>query len=382
MMKHRNLAGRLPVVAPFFSWWIGELAAMVPPRLRRLIVPRRDFVVVELFDSRLVMRRWGAETSAEIMRVSLSGRRQAEARALVEDAWASVGKRGSPLILLLSQDRVLRKTLSLPAAAEENLDQALRFEIDRRTPFRVDDVCFDYKVSARHKDRKRIDVDLVVAPRAVVDQAIEQSVALGLAPDIVGVAGRERENPDIFDLLPKARPTAAARWNRRLALALGLIALALLAASVYVPLERQRSLAEDLAVEAEAARNEAEGAHRLREQIDQAIDQGRLIVLKKMERPSVVQLLDEITRLLGDDTWLIRLRYVDNEVQIFGYSAAASMLIGAIEDSPLFRDAQFRAPVTRDPGIDAERFHIVFQVVSPLPRLADAAGDDEQGAGQ
>jgi general secretion pathway protein L len=380
-MKQQGLSVRRPVSA-FLSWWLSELAAMVPARLLCLFRRRREQIVLELSDEELIIQRWSAETATEIGRIPMSGPGEAEQRALVQDVLASAGTRRKGATLLLPPARALRKRLSLPAAAEENLHQVLSFEMDRQTPFRAEDVYFDHKIGARRGDLKRIDVELVVLPRITVDQAIERCSRLGLVPDVIGVAWPERHDPNTFNLLPKIGATTARRWSRRLAFGIGMMALGLLAATIYVPLERQRSLAEAFATEAEAAKQEAEGARQLREQIEQAIEQGRLIVLKKMERPSVIHVLDEITRLLGDDTWLIRLRFFGDEVQIFGYSSAASMLIRVIEDSLLFRDAQFRAPVTRDPGVDAERFHLAFKIAAQSPRLADATERDEQGAGR
>jgi general secretion pathway protein L len=377
-MRQLSLSIR-PAFTAFLTWWLSELAAMVPPRLLHQIRRRRERIVIAFTGANLIIRRWGADAVSEIGRVALRGPDEGEQRAVVEDMLARAGVRGKPATVLLTPDQALRKTLSLPAAAEENLGEVLRFEMDRQTPFRSQDIHFDYRVSARHPGAKRIDVDLVVVPRVVVDQIIERCSRLGIAPHVIGVAAHEREDPNTFNLLPRSRFAADGRWGRRLALVLGLAALALFAATLHVPLERQRSLAADLAAEAEAARSEAESARQLREQIDQAIEQGRLIVLKKMERPSVVQLLDEITRLLDDETWLIRLRFFGDEVQAFGYSGAASMLISTIEDSPLFRDAEFRAPITRDPGVEAERFHVGFQLALPSPRLASAINPEEHG---
>lgn len=353
---------------------------MLPPRLLRLFRQRREQMVIQFTDTELVALRWGPETTEEVGRVPLSGLTETEQRTLVHNLLASTGNNGTPMTLLLPPECALRKRVSLPAAAEENLEQVLGFEMDRQTPFRTEDIYFDYKVHARHSDLKRIVVDLVVVPRAIVDQTIERCGRLGLAPNVASVTWHQQDNPNVINLLPKAQPTPGQRRSKRIASALGIIAFVMLAAAIYVPLERQRSLAANLATEVEGARIEAEAVRQLREQVDQALEQGQLIVLKKVEHPSLIQLLDEVTRLLGDETWLIRLRYHEGEMQIFGYSGAASMLIGAIEDSLLFQDAQFRAPVTRDPAVDAERFHIAFQVVPQLPRLADSINSGQQDA--
>lgn len=371
---------RLPFarpVAAFGSWWLGELAGMLPAGLRRVFRGRRDQLVLELEETDLVLKRWEGDALAEIGRVPLAGPSDSQQRAMIREVLARVGAKAKHVALLLPRRSGLRKLLSLPLAAEENLHQVLTFEMDRQTPFRAEHVYFDHRIVTRRRETGRMDVELVLLPRPTVDDAVERVGRLGLSPEIVGMAGGDRQDPNSFNLLPKAHGGSGRKRSRRVVFALGLVAVGLLAAIIYVPLERQRDVVAALSADADTAREEAEVARRLRTQIDQAIEQGRLIVLKKMEQPSVVHVLDEITRLLNDDTWLIRMRMYENEVQIFGYSNAASLLIGAIEDSPLFRDAQFRAPVTRDPRVDAERFHMSFHIAHPPPQVAGAETADE-----
>lgn len=363
-------------LSAFGSWWVAELTGMLPVRLRRLFRRRGDQLVLELSSDDLILRRWGGDNLVEIGRLSLTGTGDGEQRSILRELLAEAGAKARHVTLLLPRGRSLRKLLSLPAPAEENLHQVLSFEMDRQTPFRAEEVYFDHKVRARRKDTGRIDLELVVLPRAIVDAAVEKVRRLGLTPDIVGVAGHDHQDPSAFNLLPEAHAAVGRKRSRQIAFVLGLVALALLAAAIQVPLERQRTLANALAAQTVKAREEAEIARQLREQIDQALEQGRQIVLKKMQRPSIVHVLDEITRLLNDETWLIRMRLQEDEVQIFGYSNAASMLIGAIEESPLFADAQFRAPVTRDPRVDAERFHMAFRITEPRPQVAGAESDE------
>jgi len=57
--------------------------------------------------------------------------------------------------------------------------------------------------------------------------------------------------------------------------------------------------------------------------------------------PSRLTLLQEMSRILPKDTWLNGIKIHDTEVEIKGYSAAASKLIPLLEQSPLFKDAGF-----------------------------------------
>ena len=82
----------------------------------------------------------------------------------------------------------LRKALDLPLAAEDDLDQLLRFEMDRLTPFRAEDVVFAQRVLERDPERQRMTVELQVAPRAVVEQALAMAAACKVRPTRVELA--------------------------------------------------------------------------------------------------------------------------------------------------------------------------------------------------
>ena len=77
---------------------------------------------------------------------------------------------------------------------------------------------------------------------------------------------------------------------------------------------------------------------------------------KKQTMPARIDLLQELTLLLPNDTWLERWQVKGDAMQIIGQSAKASALIGIVEASPLFVDAAFISPVTTDPRTNKERF--------------------------
>ena len=96
----------------------------------------------------------------------------------------------APRDLLLSREQVLSKRVQLPLAAESNLRQALAFEMDRHTPFNAQAVYFDYQVLERDRERGQLHLDMVVAPRSLVDPLLEVLEPRGLAPTGVDVAKR------------------------------------------------------------------------------------------------------------------------------------------------------------------------------------------------
>ena len=61
------------------------------------------------------------------------------------------------------------KKLSLPSPTEENLKEVLGFEMDRYTPFALEDVYFDFTIVKRDEARDLIHVLLMVIKKDVVD---------------------------------------------------------------------------------------------------------------------------------------------------------------------------------------------------------------------
>jgi general secretion pathway protein L len=64
---------------------------------------------------------------------------------------------------------VIFKRVTLPAPTEENLKEVLGYEMDRYTPFALEDVCFDYKIVARDEEHDSIHVLLMVVKKSVID---------------------------------------------------------------------------------------------------------------------------------------------------------------------------------------------------------------------
>jgi general secretion pathway protein L len=318
---------------------------------------------LELIAQKLMLRRRDGGAERELGTVQVEGVDPEAAKAALRPLIADLDLHRVMVSLRLPAELALRKLVDLPAAAEENLRQVLAFEMDRLTPFPADAVHYDVRVIDRNLENRRIRVELMVLPCAAVDPTVRLLHRLGLEPDAV-VLPRGSNEQAPWRLPLASNGSGERRFVNRVSVAFLALAAALLAAAVYTAFDRQRTRAELLEREVDIARKEAEEGRRLQEQIQQLSAERTFIVDKKRARAPVVQVLNELTRALPDDTWLYRLRLINEELQTFGYSPNASAMIGHIENSALFSNAQFRAPLTRDQRVDAEQFHIAFQVAA------------------
>ncbi len=110
---------------------------------------------------------------------------RAELHSRVHDFIGSLGLSTENVIVGLSRDLVAVKQVQLPLEVEENLDQVVRFQVNKLEPSEDLEVCFDYHVLDRDEKSKRITLQIILAPRKAVDEVIALLGDLGLQPTVV-----------------------------------------------------------------------------------------------------------------------------------------------------------------------------------------------------
>jgi general secretion pathway protein L len=268
--------------------------------------------------------------------------------------------RRQPVTLCLSGELGLRKVVNLPLAARDDLDQLLRFEMDRLTPFRADEVCFAQRIIDTDAQNRRITVELAVAPKIIVEQALQTAAAVGVVPSRLELGTPHADGRAPLNLLPQQSRDSGG--ERRLSRALILLAVILAIVAVAIPLQRQRSTLAALTDRIALTRDAAEQSHALREQLDQLTTTGYFLLAEKNRRALATEVMAEVTRLVPDQAYLAQLTLLDGEVQLHGSAVTASDLISLLDQSPLFRAPQFRSPVTQDGGDGTERFHVSVEL--------------------
>lgn len=340
----------------FGDWWVGQLLAMLPTRMRQWPALKPDELQLLLKDDGVeVTVTAGAERRAVAIFDMRDGQTPAgPLRAFLRQKTTDRTR----VALALPREKLLICSLTLPAAAKENLRQVLGYEMDRHTPFTEEQVCFDYRVSAATADQ--IEVRLYVATREAVNQALRLAGQLGLRPHAIGITGEMPQPPGAapLNLLPPAdRPP---RYSRRQMLdaGLGVVIVLLLAATVAIPFWHQSRRIALLDTELDLAHASAEAAFAVRDQRDALLAALDRIRDHRQASPPIIQTLDELSARLPDNTWVQRIEIKSGVIQLQGESTAASTLIRILEDSPLLEGVSFRSPVTQDPRSGQEHFQI------------------------
>jgi general secretion pathway protein L len=356
---------RLKAIARvFFDWWFSELGHFVPGPLRRRLgqLGQSGSLVLALGPAEVALTH---EQGGRVRRLALvdpasGGARQELATALGRGAFSW---RKPPVCLRLPAGGALRNMITLPLAAEANLREVVSFELDRHTPFKAQDVHFAPRVVSRETSAQRLRVELTIMSRAAVDAALAAARTLGFKPDRVEIGGDDPAKPSSPLVIDDEKP-ATRRFGRGLNIILVLAVLILAAVAVYLPIQTDEMRAARLESQLAEVKKKTAELKRVTGEIAALREDGTFLVNRKRRAPNVSEILAAITKVMPDETWLVEFQLSAAELQLAGFSASASDLIGFLEHTPIFRNTAFRSPVTQDPASQRERFHIAARVVS------------------
>jgi general secretion pathway protein L len=267
--------------------------------------------------------------------------------------------RGSRVEIVLQSRRFLFRPLELPARAADFLDGVVRAQIDRLTPWNASDAVFGCSVPIESGAESV--TTMIAATTRKMAMTYVQAV-FGFHPTAVAVctdvAERNAGRIKVFE--QKARGHLdAARLSRAL-----LMVLSIAAAGALLSVISAAYVADSLgAQESELARQISQRRAAIRAGIDGG-DRSPIAALerRKYETPASVIVLDALTQVLPDHTYVTELHLAGNKLQIVGITRDAPSLIALIEQSPHFTRATFYAPTTRSPADPGERFHIEARV--------------------
>lgn len=346
-----TLAGARAGLGKFLAWWARELIAVLPASWQRRYqgLFRTPILIIEGKAWRLTNFN---ETGAAfpIDSNAPASELHADLLRLMDNGFAN------SIEVCLPKEDVLFRRLTLPAAAQSRLRSVVRLQLDRLSPFRGDDVRFDYRLVTADEESDIV-VEIALIPKAILDQYEQKLREIGFVPRAFTIA----DSPLRF--LPRGIP-----WTRQTQsqafLALFAVA-AWLAVFWFAPIAREGEIATlntqiaSLASEVKAA--ETERFELSKYQLPpMAITQ---------DRQRALDALLEMTKLLPAGAHLTDFSLNDGVVSIRGDTPVGIDVRAIFTKSKLFEHVTFSQI---SDGPDDERFQATM-----VPRSASPHRDSE-----
>ena len=345
----------MTTIRAFFSWWFGQLAELLPQGLRRTVLTAVDAMVIKPIGPlgrgieavAIGLRRNGRETP--LGRFGLGATDLAELPR----------KTGRTAVLRLSEQDVLGKTVTLPLAAERELEQVLGFEMDRETPFKAEEIYWNHQIDGVDRQNGRLSVRLVLLPKTNLAPLLTALGQFGIRPRRAEIA----DGPDAGAYLPlEGDGGRTHRASHRLIWSAAVCCAILGVAAVVTPFVRQGRALASLDQQIAVGRTAAAEADSLRQEIDRLTGSADFVESERDKAGRPLAVLAAATRVLPDDTYLTEMELQKRKVTLTGRSAAAARLIGPLAADGSFRNPGFAAPVTRVEALHTELFTINAEV--------------------
>lgn len=358
-LRTRYARSPLPV---FFRWWGRELAAMLPQRWRALLAERAEALLFEIRDGAMVVWRQSGNACVEAASVALDSA-EAERAAVIDKVRAQIDDPNLRSFYCIAPGRALRRDFSLPAAAENNLRQVLAFEMDRQTPFKADQVYFDYRLGKHEAAERNLQVELIVVPRAPLDADLAKLAAGSLALDGVDCW---RDGPGSgrlgLNLLPPERRPRRVNARLRLNLGLAAAAIVLLITAMLLSLGNREAALEAMSQQVEKAQNAAKQVSALRKTLGDSIAAANFLNRRKREMPLMVQMLADLSDRLPDDTYLERIAVDEkSKIDLQGLSDNTAKLTERLRQSEVLENPSFQGNIQQDPRTRKDRFNMTLE---------------------
>jgi general secretion pathway protein L len=356
--------------------WIEVLAALLLA-WRETWRAQRSLIVLHE-DDRLVVRQ-AKPDSNPILR--LLGRPDGPRSSLAESVLAELPPGTSApddvvraaqsgfVVLQLPTDKLVMRRIGVPAQAREFLPGVVRNQVERLSPWPVEQTVYGFNAEASQEDAATLDVRVFITSRAAVNSARDELDAIGLAPDrIVAHQGDLPTSPSValWSRLADVPHQTGERTHRQIGVAIVAIFLLSVVLSVWAFFSAAslRAESEELAAHSRTLQRQLQGSGT--PQAIASLPPAERAWAWKESMPSTVIVLEVLSRALPDAAYLTELHLDNTTLRMIGLASDAPSLIAPLERSGHLTDVHFFAPTTRGPDGSLFRFHIEARVV---PRL-------------
>jgi len=319
------------MLASFIRWWIARMSELLPEAwMHAFSFKRTGILIVNATLLTAVVRIRGKSSNVTMSDAARMARRM-------------------PVTLNPPPNALLVKRHSVPAMPRHDLDQLLKHELSRITPFTADALFWKWEGCTNPRDRTRMDIILTMVPKAAVCSAIATLAKAGIEPDYLEVGSLERS---------AVLPLFSRKGRRAVLQSMMYICAGLSVAVVVLPVLLQAIALYRIESKLTRLQPAVIEATSLREALS-AGGAAEELIRKEVERnDDLLRVLAMVTQVLPDDTSLVDLSLRDRQLAISGRTVSAPRLITGLAVSQGIREPAFAAPVTRIEGAPLDAFQI------------------------
>ncbi|MAM71837.1 MAG: hypothetical protein CMP91_11925 [Gammaproteobacteria bacterium] len=333
-------------------WLLTGLRWPLPENIRQLLFPEAPRVIIQVTNSGFELFIPEAlQHNKLVSSLSVKGQHSSLPELLAQ--LATLDKVKATVAIPYSD--FLVKTLSIPKGANDKLESIVRFELERVTPFNLEQIYYDFFVADENANKANIFITafLVTSQKYqdLVELCIKNKIAVSCIDDEmnilpINITSSKKNHVQSDYLLPFS-------FNYTFVF---LICLSIL---LLAPLLKYDGLIQELETEIANNRSEALSLRESMLSFNNQNSRGAVLDNYRINYLSPLNLLENLSQSLPQDTWLRTFSTSPQFIQIQGESPSAAQTLALIERSPYLENAEFSSPVSNVASSDKEEFHII-----------------------
>jgi hypothetical protein len=309
-------------------WWLDELSAMIPARWQQRRQPLSGLLVVAEADGQL----------------------SADGGPL--DAFAG---RPRPATILFPEERVLIRSLTLPAVRRADLAKLVTLDLDRLMPFPPGTAYASVSSAGAVAHDGKLVTRVAALPKADIAAAHAAAEALGLSPRAMGVVDAAGDGLE-FDFLPAfaeeaglSQGSGAGRWWLLVAL--------LFAANIGLMIWKDARSVSDLAGLVDAQKPIANAARALGARLS-GEDRLRSELIETRRRNNGLAALALASQTVPAGAWVQRYSWNGETLRLSGYKQVGVDVLGAMRKSGAFATVRATTTDVATDGTNGQPFDV------------------------
>ncbi len=337
----------------FIKWWGQQLKTIIPPNLVKWLTGEKyDYLInVEGEHHSLQLLKngkWKELVSSESYKNGIVN--------------LDTAPESSRLFIKIPKSKTLQQSIPFPLNASNNIKQILSYEMDRYTPFPANDVYFHYEIKPSNNQPDLIDVNLTLSKKSYLDTLIDKYSTLGIYNLFI-------TSQDIYtspELITELKPLfSRQKYISKLNTArLGLLGTALILLMLnmsYITYKKElqkNALINNIS----SLKSDALKASKIQAMINLIETRNKYPAKLLNKYQSKLRILNELSKIIPDNTWLQSLEYNHPILIINGESGSPGSVLTSLTSASNFKNVKFNSPISISNNSNKQHFSIKLEL--------------------
>ena len=266
------------------------------------------------------------------------------------------GSATKSVLLRVDSARAVVKKIPLPVAALEVMPAIVRNKVESLAPWPLHEVMWGYRVPVPSHSG-HVDVEVGIVGRKTVNDLLAAIRGAGARVTHLDISAAADEVSGIgIDFLGPSRAGAARRIVAGVMSLAGIVSVMAASYGIYLAFSTwgEMAVVDRRAADIHEVLLNGRGAG----EVNARLSLANKLYERKKDTPPVINILNTLTKVVPDSSWLNSIDYGGNQLTISGRGTEIARVIENLETSDIFADVNFASATQRDADLQADIFSI------------------------